>query len=69
MNLLKQFFLARNFGHQIAVTACIDSAEGDAVVIIDADFQDPPEVIHEMINKWKEGFDVVYRKRIDRRGE
>lgn len=60
---------ARNFGHQIAVTAGIDAAHGDAVVLIDADLQDPPEVIHQMIAKWREGFDVVYGTRVDRPGE
>ena len=66
---VKAVFLSRNFGHQLAVTAGIDSAEGDAVVIIDADLQDPPEVIYEMVKKWEEGFDVVYGKRIERKGE
>ncbi|MFD3299096.1 glycosyltransferase family 2 protein [Aquipseudomonas alcaligenes] len=60
---------ARNFGHQIAVTAGIDAAHGDAVVLIDADLQDPPEVIHEMIGKWREGYDVVYGTRTERPGE
>ncbi len=60
---------ARNFGHQIAVTAGIDAARGDAVVLIDADLQDPPEVVHEMVAKWREGYDVVYGTRTDRPGE
>jgi len=60
---------ARNFGHQIAVTAGIDAALGDAVVLIDADLQDPPEVVHEMIAKWRAGYDVVYGTRTDRPGE
>ena len=60
---------SRNFGHQIAVTAGIDAACGDAVVLIDADLQDPPEVIHEMIAKWREGYDVVYGTRSERPGE
>lgn len=60
---------ARNFGHQVAVTAGIDAATGDALVIIDADLQDPPEVIPEMIAKWREGYDVVYGTRTDRPGE
>lgn len=60
---------ARNFGHQIAVTAGIDAANGDAVVLIDADLQDPPEVVHKMIEKWREGFDVVYGTRTERPGE
>ncbi len=60
---------ARNFGHQIAITAGMDYAKGDAIVIIDADLQDPPEVILEMVDKWKEGFEVVYGKRLQRDGE
>jgi len=61
--------LARNFGHQIAVTAGVDAANGDAVVIIDADLQDPPEVMHQMIARWREGYDVVYGTRTERSGE
>ncbi len=60
---------ARNFGHQIAITAGMDYAKGDAIVIIDADLQDPPEVILEMVDKWKEGYEVVYGKRLHRDGE
>jgi glycosyltransferase involved in cell wall biosynthesis len=60
---------ARNFGHQIAVTAGLDYAQGAAVVVIDADLQDPPEIILKMIQKWKEGFQVVYAVRTERRGE
>lgn len=60
---------ARNFGHQIAVTAGMDAARGDAVVLIDADLQDPPEVVHQMVRKWREGFDVVYGTRSERPGE
>ncbi|MGG0335552.1 glycosyltransferase family 2 protein [Priestia aryabhattai] len=60
---------ARNFGHQIAITAGMDHARGEAVVVIDADLQDPPELILEMIEKWKQGFDVVYAKRTKRKGE
>lgn len=60
---------ARNFGHGIAVTAGMDYAQGDAVVLLDADLQDPPEVILEMLAKWREGFEVVYGVRIERRGE
>lgn len=59
---------SRNFGHQVAVTAGIDYASGDAIVIIDADLQDPPELIPELIAKWKEGYDVVYAKRKTRKG-
>lgn len=61
--------LSRNFGHQIAITAGIDDAHGDCVVVIDADLQDPPEVVPAMIAKWREGFDVVYGVREDRDGE
>lgn len=60
---------ARNFGHQIAVTAGIEHAGGDAVVLIDSDLQDPPEVIAEMIALWREGYDVVYGTRTERPGE
>lgn len=61
--------LSRNFGHQIAVTAGVSYAQADAVVLIDADLQDPPEVIAQMVEKWREGFQVVYGQRIDRAGE
>jgi glycosyltransferase involved in cell wall biosynthesis len=60
---------ARNFGHQIAVTAGLDHARGDAVVIIDADLQDPPHVILDMIRQWKAGYEVVYAVRSHRKGE
>lgn len=60
---------SRNFGHQIAVTAGLDASQGKAVVIIDGDLQDPPELISEMFEKHKEGYDVVYAKRKDRKGE
>jgi dolichol-phosphate mannosyltransferase len=60
---------ARNFGHQIAVTAGLDYARGDAVVIIDSDLQDPPEVILDLIEKWREGYEVVYAVRTEREGE
>lgn len=60
---------SRNFGHQIAITAGIDISKGDAVVVIDSDLQDPPEVIKEFIKKWKEGYDVVYGVRKKRKGE
>lgn len=60
---------SRNFGHQIAITAGMDYASGDAVVVIDADLQDPPEVILELIAKWKQGYEVVYAKRLKRHGE
>jgi len=61
--------LARNFGHQMAVTAGIDQSTGDAVVLIDADLQDPPEVIPAMVERWREGHDVVYGRRTEREGE
>lgn len=61
--------LARNFGHQIAVTAGVDYARGKAVILIDADLQDPPAVIPRLIDKWKDGFQVVYAVRSERRGE
>ncbi len=60
---------ARNFGHQIAVTAGLDYSQGKAVTIIDADLQDPPEVILALIEKWKEGYEVVYATRSKREGE
>ncbi len=60
---------SRNFGHQIAVTAGMDHASGRTVVLIDADLQDPPELIADMVAKWREGYDVVYGKRIERKGE
>lgn len=60
---------SRNFGHQIAISAGIDYAEGDAVVIIDSDLQDPPEVILQLVEKWKQGFQVVYAQRAKRKGE
>lgn len=60
---------ARNFGHQVAVTAGIDAAQGDAVALIDADLQDPPEILSEMITKWEEGFEVIYGVRKSREGE
>jgi dolichol-phosphate mannosyltransferase len=66
---VKPLIFARNFGHQLAVTAGLDHAAGDAVVIIDSDLQDPPEVILELIKKWKEGYEVVYAQRSDREGE
>jgi len=65
----KVLSFARNFGHQLAITAGVDYADGDAVVIMDADLQDPPEVVQEMIARWREGFDVVYGVRRSRAGE
>jgi len=61
--------LSRNFGFQIAVTAGLDAARGRAVILMDADLQDPPEVIPEMITRWRAGFDVVYGVRTERAGE
>lgn len=61
--------LARNFGHQLAATAGLDAARGDAVVLMDADLQDPPEVIIEMLRKYCEGYDVVYARRLQRKGD
>ncbi|HEX2698341.1 MAG TPA: glycosyltransferase family 2 protein [Anaerolineales bacterium] len=66
---IRPVIFARNFGHQIAITAGWDYARGDAVVIIDADLQDPPEVILELAKKWKEGYEVVYAVRAEREGE
>lgn len=66
---VKPVLFARNFGHQIAVTAGLDYSRGGAVVIIDSDLQDPPEVILDLITKWKEGYEVVYAVREEREGE
>lgn len=66
---VKLISFSRNFGHQIAITAGMDYASGAAVVVIDADLQDPPELILKMIAKWKEGYNVVYAKRTKRKGE
>lgn len=66
---VRPVIFARNFGHQIAVTAGLDYARGEAVIIIDADLQDPPEVILDLIAKWKEGYQVVYAVRTEREGE
>jgi len=66
---IKPVIFARNFGHQIAVTAGLDYSRGKAVVIIDSDLQDPPEVILDLIEKWKEGYQVVYAVRSEREGE
>ncbi len=61
--------LSRNFGKEIALTAGIDHAKGDSVVVIDADLQDPPELIPELVKHWKDGYDVVYAQRVSRAGE
>ncbi len=66
---VRPVIFARNFGHQIAVTAGIDYSRGDAVVIIDADLQDPPEVILNLVEKWRDGYEVVYAVREEREGE
>ena len=66
---LKLVNFSRNFGHQIAITAGMDMTRGDAVVVIDADLQDPPEVIPGMFERWKQGYEVVYGKRLSREGE
>lgn len=67
--LVKVISFSRNFGHQAAVTAGIKNCDGDAVVIIDADMQDPPELIVDMLAKWEEGYKIVYAKRKKRKGE
>lgn len=66
---VKALRLSRNFGHQLAVTAGMDEAEGDAVIIMDADLQDPPEVIADMVRAWEQGADIAYGKRARRKGE
>jgi dolichol-phosphate mannosyltransferase len=60
---------SRNFGHQLAITAGMDATSGDAVIIMDADLQDPPHVIPQMVEKWREGYEVVYGRRQRREGE
>lgn len=66
---IKVVNFSRNFGHQIAITAGIDYARGDAVAVIDSDLQDPPEVIPELIAKWREGYGIVFAQRAEREGE
>lgn len=66
---VRPVIFARNYGHQIAVTAGMDHSRGKAVVVIDSDLQDPPEVIPELIAKWRDGFEVVYAVRAEREGE
>lgn len=66
---IKFISFSRNFGHQLAITAGMDNSRGNAVVVIDADLQDPPEVMLKMIEKWKEGYEVVYGRRTKRKGE
>ena len=66
---VKLLRLSRNFGHQLAITAGMDHADGDAVVIMDADLQDPPEVVPELLQRWREGHEIVYAVRTSRSGE
>ncbi|MBX3386067.1 MAG: glycosyltransferase family 2 protein [Phycisphaeraceae bacterium] len=66
---VKYVSLSRNFGHEVAVAAGLDRADADAVVLIDADLQDPPELIARMVERWKQGVDVVYAQRVRRRGD
>lgn len=66
---VRVFSFSRNFGHQLAVTCGMDHAKGDALIIIDADLQDPPELIPAMVERWKSGADIVYGKRAKREGE
>jgi dolichol-phosphate mannosyltransferase len=66
---VKLISFSRNFGHQIAISAGIEHAQGEVVVVMDADLQDPPELIFEMLTKYKEGHDIVYAVRRERRGE
>jgi dolichol-phosphate mannosyltransferase len=61
--------LSRNFGHQVAISAGLDAAAGDAVVIMDGDLQDPPEVIPDLVQRWREGFEIVHAVRLSREGE
>lgn len=61
--------LSRNFGHQVAITAGMEAARGDAVIVMDADLQDPPHVVLELLAKWREGYEVVYARRVARDGE
>ncbi|WP_119317799.1 glycosyltransferase family 2 protein [Companilactobacillus formosensis] len=68
-NHIKLVEFSRNFGHQLAITAGLEYTKGDAVVVMDADLQDPPEVIPQMIKKWHEGYQIVYGKRMQRDGE
>lgn len=66
---IKVISFSRNFGHQLAITAGIDYARGDAVAVIDSDLQDPPEVIPELLAKWREGYGIVFAQRAEREGE
>lgn len=66
---VKVLFFSRNFGHQLAVTAGMDASKGDALIIIDIDLQDPPEVIAKMVEAWENGAEIAYGKRVKREGE
>ncbi|HWS30908.1 MAG TPA: glycosyltransferase family 2 protein [Clostridia bacterium] len=66
---VKVLFFSRNFGHQLAVTAGMDASKGDALIIIDIDLQDPPEVISKMVEAWEQGAEIAYGKRVKREGE
>jgi dolichol-phosphate mannosyltransferase len=66
---VKVISLSRNFGHQLAISAGLDFARGDAVIIMDGDLQDPPELAPQLIERWKEGFEVVHARRAERAGE
>ncbi|MCC5876112.1 MAG: glycosyltransferase family 2 protein [Candidatus Sumerlaeia bacterium] len=66
---VKGLDLSRNFGHQVCLTAALDHARGDVILMLDADLQDPPELLPEMLDKWREGADVVYAVRSQRKGE
>lgn len=66
---VKVLSFSRNFGHQVAISAGMDAAEGDAVVVIDSDLQDPPEVIADLVAEWERGYEVVYAVRSARKGE
>jgi glycosyltransferase involved in cell wall biosynthesis len=66
---VKGLFLSRNFGHEIASTAGLDAARGDAVILMDADLQDPPEIIPQLVEKWQEGYEIVSAQRARRSGE
>jgi polyisoprenyl-phosphate glycosyltransferase len=68
-NSVKYIDFSRNFGHQVAVTAGLDHCTGKSAIIMDADLQDPPELIIQLYNKWKEGYEVVYAKRLERQGD
>lgn len=66
---IRAISFSRNFGHQVAITAALDYSQGQAVIVMDADLQDPPEMIPSLIEKWQEGYDVVYAVRTERPGE